>query len=156
MFKVIFNMEKTVIAGVLVFIVSQYFLKLILEPVLELKRIIARVAFSLNYYGLVYNPTNLASILAEGSLPEDENREEKEKTSEMRKELLVLASQLRAQTRLILFFAFFRNIFFLPDDKSLKKASDNLIWLHNVTEETRFEDVVNYETAIKKLLQINF
>ena len=142
-------MEKTVIAGVIVFVISQYFLKLILEPVLELKRVVSKVGFSLFYYGDFLHPPNLDL----SKLNDDgEKKRAEEKILEMRKELRDLASQLHYQPRLIPFFKFLGKIFFLPDGKSLRKASDHLVFLHNIQEKDKPDEIENYKRDVKESL----
>jgi hypothetical protein len=44
------NLTQAIVAGVIVFVISQYFLKLILEPIIEFRRILSDISHTLLFH----------------------------------------------------------------------------------------------------------
>ena len=111
----------TVFSGVLVFVIGQIFLKLVIDPVHQLKRIISDISFALIQY---------ANVWRSPDLPYEEDKELLEATGEFRK----LASLLNASRYLIPIYNQTKIIFFLPKGKELDSAGQNLIALSILLE----------------------
>jgi len=111
----------TVFSGVLVFVIGQIFIKLIIDPVHQLKRIISDISLALIQY---------ANVWRSPGLPYEEDKELLEATGEFRK----LASLLNASRYLIPIYNQTRIIFFLPKGEKLTSAGQNLIALSNLLE----------------------
>lgn len=107
---------QTVIAGVFVFVISQYVLIFIIEPIKEYKKVIAKIDNKLKFYSnVITNPP-----LPGKQLPEN--------YSLAKKELRELSCELEALYKMLPFWLRFR---FKKDH--ILKASEGLIWLSNAT-----------------------
>lgn len=128
----------TVLAGVFVFVLSQYFLKFILEPFKELKMIISKVGFSITYFADVYSNLNVVS---------------KEDRLEMRNEIRKLAALLNAEVNSIILYSLFNKVFYLPSRKDIIEATSDLIGLSNASGNVDFTYIEKKVTNIKKYLK---
>jgi hypothetical protein len=58
----------TVLTGVIIYILGQYFLKLILEPIFELRKAIARINYLIVYYAnIMYTPSQQSEYVREAN-----------------------------------------------------------------------------------------
>ena len=106
----------TIIAGVSVFVLGQILLKLLIDPIHELKRSIAEIAHTLIEHANIYaNPGTY------------ETEKEMEISSQFRR----LSSQLNAGMYLIPYYKAISRIFGLPSVENINKASKKLIGLSN-------------------------
>ena len=101
----------TVISGVTVFVLGQIFLKLVIEPVQNLKATISKVAHCLNNDYIVFMNADVLS---------------KKETQETYKKLRNLGAQLYADLHGVPLFQFFHYIFGLPSFNNVVEASDKL------------------------------
>lgn len=137
----------TVFSGVLVFVLGQIFLKLVIDPVHQLKRIISDISFALIQY---------ANVWRSPGLPYEEDKELIKASGEFHK----LASLLNASRYLIPIYNQTRIIFFLPKGEELDSAGQNLIALSNLLQNS--EDPrggleyarKEYERTIRGILNI--
>jgi hypothetical protein len=111
----------TVFSGILVYVIGQIFIKLVIDPVHQFKRIISDISFALLKY---------ADVWRSPGLPYEEDKELLEATGEFRK----LASLLNASRYFIPIYNQTRIIFFLPKGEELDSVSQNLIALSNILE----------------------
>ncbi len=132
-------MLTTILAAVIIFILSQYFLKFILEPMKELKQAISRVSFSLSYYANIYCNINVAS---------------KEDIIRMSREFRELASSLISQVDSIPLFDAFRGLFQMPDKMTIHNSTPDLIGLSNTTSHVPSETIEKRVNNIKELLNV--
>ena len=109
----------TIITGVLVFVVSQLLLKLVIEPVQQLKRVISNISFALILY---------ANVWPVAGLPLEEDKEIEKIYNEFNK----LASLLNASRDLIPIYHQIKKIFYLPTAKEISSAKSALIGLSNI------------------------
>lgn len=106
----------TVLSGVLVFVLGQIFLKLIIDPINQLKGTIADIAHTLiRYAHALHNPDIISPELR----------------TETYNKLRELSSQLYADMELIPAYRFFGRAFFLPDRTKVYASSKNLIAIAN-------------------------
>jgi len=106
----------TVLAGVITYVLGQLILKLLIEPVNELKRTIGEIAHSLiEHANVIQNP----GILKE------------EMMTETSRHLRKLSSQLEAHLYLIPMYSFTSKLFFLPSRDRLLSAARALMGLSN-------------------------
>lgn len=106
----------TIIAGVLTFIVGQLILKLVIEPVQEMKRTIGQISHSLvEHANVIQNP---------GVPPMEVMRA----TSQ---HLRMLSSQLRTHLYLVPLYDRSAKIFFLPTRENVLSATKSLMGLSN-------------------------
>lgn len=107
---------QTVIAGVLTFVVGQLVLKLLIEPVHEMKKTIADIAHTL---------IERANVIANPGVPAKEVMEEA--SQELRK----LSSRLESHLYLIPIYECTSLLFFLPRHSKVLAARTDLIGLSN-------------------------
>jgi hypothetical protein len=126
----------TVLSGVLVFVLGQLLLKLVIEPVNEMRKTIGAISHALiEHAGFIHNPGVM-----------DEVEIDKAAT-----ELRRLSSQLQSHMYLVPYFDRTVRIFRLPDRKRLLRASHALLGLSNSLH--RKDDRV-YETNAKRVEKI--
>ncbi len=106
----------TIISGVTVFVLGQIFLKMVIEPIQNLKATISKVAHCLNNDYVVFMNADVIS---------------KKETQETYKKLRNLGAQLYADLHLVPLYRFFRYIFGLPSFNNLVEASDKLFGISN-------------------------
>lgn len=98
----------TIVGGALTFLVGQIFVKLVLEPYIQLKGEIGRIAYSVDYYAnQMYGETT--------------------KGDEARDIFRQHACRLRELLNCLIFYRFFRVIFQLPSKSDIVNASGQLI-----------------------------
>ncbi len=118
------NVFLTILAGVSVFVIGQFILKFIIDPILEFKRVIGEIAHSLIEYADVYTSPGIRA--------EDLNNKI---MSEFRK----LSSKLQAHMHLIPAYRWCASVFFLPKLEKIIVASRGLIYLSNTVSKDRDE-----------------
>ena len=134
------TVAQTVIAGVLVFVAGQLFLKLVIEPVHQLKKTMAEIShIFIRYAHAIHNPDVISEEL---------RREVFEK-------LRQLSGQLYADMALIPLYSVFGRLFFLPCREDVYKSAKNLIavanWMHSKSD-TRFDHIIrNIQSACDRL-----
>lgn len=106
----------TVLSGVITFVIGQLVLKLVIDPVQELKKTIAQISHSM---------IDHANVIANPGVPSDDVMKE---TS---KHLRQLSSQLHAHLYLVPLYNVTAKIFRLPTKEQLLVASGSLIGLSN-------------------------
>lgn len=106
----------TVLSGVLTFVLGELVLKLVIEPVQEMKKLIGQVAHSLTEHANV--------IQNSGALAEDKMRA----TSD---HLRKLSAHLEAQLYLVPAYPFTASVFRLPSTAKVIDAAGALIGLSN-------------------------
>jgi hypothetical protein len=106
----------TVLSGVITFVVGQLVVKLILDPVHDLKKTIGQISHTL---------VDRANVIAN---PDVSTKEEKDETSLL---LRKLSASLHAHLYLIPAYVKICRIFRLPSQEKLLSASTNLIGLSN-------------------------
>ena len=126
----------TIVSGILIFLAGQYFVKFLIEPVMDLRKHIGRIG-----YLLIFHANKMYST--------DEN------TNELRSEIRKSASKLIELTHIPLWYNFTRVIFAMPTEEDIYKAIPNLIGLSNTIGEQTIE-TPKYEKiqTIKELLKI--
>ena len=126
---------EVIIVGVAVFVISQYFLKLIIEPILEFKKIISQICFHLDYYLAHY--TNVTTFYSKGKRRDDLSEQANQEFDNMRKECKSLALKLRTHVETIVFFDiitnFFSPIFNIPKKENVENAITTLIQINNMS-----------------------
>jgi hypothetical protein len=105
--------------GTVVFVFGQYFLKLVLEPAVELRKVIANVATALTEYCNLYsNAGSTLDFLVAPSIDASKN-------------IRRLAAQLQAQAYTVVGYRFVQKFFALPPRGDVIKAVSELIGLSN-------------------------
>ncbi|TKB90742.1 MAG: hypothetical protein E8D40_13500 [Nitrospira sp.] len=106
----------TVLSGVITFVVGQLAVKLILDPVQDLKKTIGQISHTL---------VDRANVIAN---PDVSTKEEKNETSVL---LRKLSAHLHAHLYLVPWYVTTCRIFRIPSKEKLLSASKNLIGLSN-------------------------
>jgi hypothetical protein len=106
----------TIFSGVLTFVIGQVFVKLVIEPVHELKKTLGQISHALIEH---------ANVIANPGVPS------KEVIDQASKQLRGLSSQLHAHLYLVPLYVVTARIFFLPSKQNVREASTNLIGLSN-------------------------
>ena len=136
------TVAQTVIAGVLVFVAGQLFLKLVIEPIHQLKKTFGDIAHTfVRYAHALHNPDLIPPELH----------------SEVFEKLRQLSGQLYADMALIPAYPVFGLLFFLPTREKVYKSAQNLIavanWMSaNTNNDRKFDHIVrNIQNACDNL-----
>ena len=134
------TVAQTVIAGVLVFVAGQLFLKLVIEPIHQLKKTFADIAHTfVRYAHALHNPDVIPPELH----------------SEVFEKLRQLSGQLYADMALIPAYPVFGSLFFLPKREKVYKSGQNLIAVANwmsANSDRKFDHIVrNIQNACDNL-----
>lgn len=114
-----------IIAGVIIYVAGQIIVKIVIDPVQELKRVIADIAFKLIYYSHVYRIAPSGGEDASGK--EAQRSVDPEKLEQAADEYRKLASMLNAGYRLVPFYAIAKLLFFLPREADIIEARNELL-----------------------------
>jgi hypothetical protein len=107
---------QTVIAGVLVFVAGQLFLKLVIEPIHQFKRTMAEILHTfVQYAHAIHNPDVISTELR----------------NEVYGKLRQLSGQLYADMELIPMYCVFGRMFFLPRKSDVYGGARHLIAIGN-------------------------
>ena len=112
-----------ILAGVIIYVLGEIIVKIVIDPVQELKRVIAEIAFKLIHYSHVFK-------LASSDEPGGEAAGEaigREKLEEAADEYRRLASMLNAAYRLVPFYPLTKLMFFLPKEADIIEARNSLL-----------------------------
>jgi len=126
----------TILAGVITYVAGQLILKLVIEPVQELRRTIGNISYTLiERANVIHNP-GVPTI---------------EVINETSKELRKLSSQLHSHFFLIPLYDKTSKVFRLPSHSKIREAATNLIGLSNGIHE---EGDNIYEVNAKRIEKI--
>ena len=126
---------QTVISGVLLFILSQYILKFVIEPLQEYKKTIARIDNKLKFY---------ANILANPGITSETNQSQKDKYLECYEVFRSLSCELEVNYKQI---SFVRGI--IKSKEKISEAASCLMGLSNGI--FRSENLENNNNFINKI-----
>ncbi|WP_141500937.1 hypothetical protein [Paenibacillus luteus] len=143
----------TIFGGLILFIISQLSLKVIIEPIVELKKIIGKVARTLLLYSNQYhNPVELT----EENLNNDRLTSERQRTS---LEIRTMAGELLGAVQVIPAYQIFSFLGLVPSLKRIKEARASLVGLSNSLWKTKSNDnvyvhIIETEKELIKSLRI--
>ena len=107
---------KTVLSGVTVFVLGQILVKLVIEPVQQLKKTIGEICYALHYYSNKYsNPNNLDT----------------DTSKETQEAIRHISCQLAKDFSTVPFYSLTRIVFFLPSREHIFDARTKLIGISN-------------------------
>ena len=112
-----------ILAGVIIYVLGEIIVKIVIDPVQELKRVIAEIAFKLIHYSHVFR-------LASSEEPSGEaagQTIDQEKLEQAADEYRKLASMLNAGYRLVPFYSISKLLFFLPKETDIIDARNALL-----------------------------
>ena len=112
-----------ILAGVIIYVLGEIMVKILIDPVQELKRVIADIAFKLIHYSHVFKLSSSDDSDAATGKKEIAPERLEQAADEYRK----LASMLNAGFRLVPFYPFARVVFFLPKEADIIDARNELI-----------------------------
>ncbi len=110
-------------SGIIIYVVGEIIVKIVIDPVQELKRVIADIAFKLIHYSHVFK----LSTSDESAAGTVEKKTDLEKLELAADEYRKLASMLNAGYRLVPFYPLTRIIFFLPKEVEILDARNALL-----------------------------
>ena len=114
-----------IIAGVIIYVAGEIIVKIVIDPVQELKRVIADIALKLIHYSHVYRIAPSGDVDASGE--EVQKSVDPEKLEQAADEYRKLASMLNAGYRLVPFYAIAKLLFFLPREADIIEARNELL-----------------------------
>ena len=114
-----------IIAGVIIYVAGEIIVKIVIDPVQELKRVIADIALKLIHYSHVYRIAPSGDVDASGE--EVQKSVDSEKLEQAADEYRKLASMLNAGYRLVPFYAIAKLLFFLPREADIIEARNELL-----------------------------
>ena len=112
-----------ILAGVIIYVLGEIIVKIVIDPVQELKRVIAEIAFKLIHYSHVFklaSPDESGGELRAKAIG-------REKLEEAADEYRRLASMLNAGYRLVPFYSISKLLFFLPKEADIINARNSLL-----------------------------
>lgn len=112
-----------IMSGIIIYVVGEIIVKIVIDPVQELKRVIADIAFKLIHYSHVFK----LSTSDESAAGTVEKKTDLEKLELAADEYRKLASMLNAGYRLVPFYPLTRIIFFLPKEVEILDARNALL-----------------------------
>ena len=112
-----------IIAGVIIYVIGEIIVKIVIDPVQELKRVIAEIAFKLVHYSHVFKLAPAEKTTGE-TVRETVNQEKLEEAAD---EYRKLASMLNAGYRLVPFYPITKLLFFLPKEADIINARNALL-----------------------------
>lgn len=112
-----------ILAGVIIYVLGEIIVKIVIDPVQELKRVIADVAFKLIHYSHVFK----LSSADDSDTATGEAEIAPEKLEQAADEYRKLASMLNAGLRLVPFYPLARVVFLLPKEVDIIDARNELI-----------------------------
>jgi len=132
----------TTALGLFAFVLGQFALKLVVEPIQEQKRVVGNVAHALTYYRNVgrSNPA----------------KPDPERVGEARRVYRDLAAALRTNLRVVPWYEVFVRLQFVLPREQVRQAATALIGLANtVQKEPHADDVAGYRWTVEKNLGID-
>lgn len=140
MSEMLLQATLTIFAGIFVFVISQVFVKLILEPMDQLRGLIGEIAFALSYYANIYmNPLS----------------ESTEESREVADKIRQLAGKLREGAYRPVLIDEFAWLFSTPKRKDLIFASERLVGISNNTSPGNADMNFQWRKEIEQALGIN-
>ena len=112
-----------IMAGIIIYVVGEIIVKIVIDPVQDLKRVIADIAFKLIHYSHVFK----LSVSDESATGTGEKKIDQEKLELAADEYRKLASMLNTGYRLVPFYSLARIIFFLPKEVEILNARNALL-----------------------------
>jgi hypothetical protein len=112
-----------ILAGVIIYVLGEIIVKIVIDPVQELKRVIAEIAFKLIHYSHVFRLASSEEPSGEAARQTIDQEKLEQAADEYRK----LASMLNAGYRLVPFYSISKLLFFLPKEADIIEARNALL-----------------------------
>ena len=119
---------KTILAGIFVYVLGQFILKLVIEPLQNLIKEIEKTNSLLTYYKLTYS-----------NFEQYPGLDGRKSISNIAEQLREQASLISSQSSIIIGFALWNKIKLLPSEEAIKKIVKNLFDLAQIS----LNDVAN-------------
>lgn len=140
----------TAVLAILVFVVTQSFLKFVLEPIQEQRKLIGQVAHALLFYANVSSAESIKfgdQVMTVGA--------DSEEIEETRKSLRGLAGQLRASLWTVPFYDALARLGWVPKREDVLEAATQLVGWSNSLRGNRDEDRDKRQRVIADRLGIS-
>ena len=139
-----------ILAGVIIYVLGEIVVKIVIDPVQELKRVIADIAFKLIHYSHIYQISS-----SEDTGQAAEKTIDQQQLEQAANEYRKLASMLNAGYRLVLFYALVRVAFFLPREADIITARNALLEMSEEIFATPKSFVIaEKRKSIEKMLKV--
>ena len=112
-----------IMAGIIIYVLGEIIVKIVIDPVQELKRVIADIAFKLIHYSHVYKLSASDKSVA----ATEEKKIDQEKLENAAEEYRKLASMLNAGYHLVPYYSITRFVFRLPREADVLGARNSLL-----------------------------
>jgi hypothetical protein len=129
----------TILAGVVTFVLGQLALRLLAEPVQELKRTIADIAVTIIKYANVYSNPGVTG---------------EERENEAAREIRALASRLNAQMYLVPGYSKIHRFFGLPSKQDISQAMRHLIGISNAVHRANSDMEIANDKKLDKVCDL--
>lgn len=140
-----------IVAGIFIYVLGEIIIKIVIDPVQELKRVIAEIAFKLIYHSHVYKLSTSDDRAATSTEKEIDTQKLEQVADEYRK----LASLLNASFRLVPFYPFTRVAFSLPKEVDIINARNALLDMSEEIFATPKSFVISEKRkSIEKMLKV--
>ena len=140
-----------ILAGVIIYVLGEIIVKLVIDPIQELKRVIADIAFKLIHYSHVFK----LSSSDDSDAGTGEKQIASEKLEQVADEYRKLASMLNAGYRLVPFYPLARVVFFLPREADIIAARNALLEMsQEIFAAPKSFVISERRTSIEKMLKV--
>lgn len=140
-----------ILAGVIIYVLGEIVVKIVIDPVQELKRVIADIAFKLIHYSHIYQISSSEDTAGQTAEKTIDQQQLEQAANEYRK----LASMLNAGYRLVPFYALARVAFFLPREADIITARNALLEMSEEIFATPKSFVIaEKRKSIEKMLKV--
>ncbi|MBU5211044.1 hypothetical protein [Heyndrickxia oleronia] len=113
----------TVLSGLLLFISSQYFLKCVLEPIMEVRKTIGEISYQIIMYANRFSNVADMNALSDNTVGPE--------IRAIGKEVRSLSARLVGNVQIVPMYRFFSILRFVPSRKRINAARAHLIGLSN-------------------------
>jgi hypothetical protein len=140
-----------ILAGVIIYVLGEIVVKIVIDPVQELKRVIADIAFKLIHYSHIYQISSSEDTAGQTAEKTIDQQQLEQAANEYRK----LASMLNAGYRLVPFYALARVAFFLPREADIITARNELLEMsEEIFATPRSFVIAEKRKSIEKMLKV--
>ena len=140
-----------IVAGIFIYVLGEIVVKIVIDPVQELKRVIAEIAFKLINYSHVFK----LSASDDSAAATEDKEIDTQKLTQAAEEYRRLASLLNAGFRLVPFYPFTRVVFLLPKETDIINARNYLLELsEEIFAVPKSFVIAEKRKSIEKLLKV--
>jgi|GEM_PF-3215288 len=139
--KIFLTSSLTITGGLIMFCATTLLQKLLLDPVLGLKKALAEVSYVMQYHAWVFHA--------------DDSSAPKERFEKVFEELRSYTARMRVEANSIIFYDLFAKFGFIPKYPDLIEAAGRLIRISNSLGGQKWEQMSSDTKAVQSLLRID-